>query len=211
MTAVLDFAIPSDAFAVGTALDVNSATQVELARFVPIGESFLPYFWAETDDADAVRSEVRASPHAESVEKLDGSTGRPLFRVSWTDDDGFFDTLCRRNLVVQRVTGFDGTWRFKLASDGRETFSEFQLACREDGYPLDITRLSDSTARDSALYGLTDKQRVALLHAFEHGYYDTKRNVTLKEICEGLGISQQALGARLKRGTGALIRSTLTV
>ncbi|MDS0293761.1 helix-turn-helix domain-containing protein [Halogeometricum luteum] len=210
MTAVLDFTIPSDAFAVGAALDVESATQIELARFVPVGERLVPYFWAETSDAEAVQSEVRASPHVAVVERLDGSIGRPLFRVSWEDDaDGFLDTLRRRDIVIQRGTGSDGTWLFRLISDGRDTFSEFHLACREGGYPLDIKRLSDSTDRDSALYGLTGKQRVALLHAFERGYYDMEQNVKLGDICEDLDISQQAFGARLKRGMDALIENTL--
>lgn len=74
-----------------------------------------------------------------------------------------------------------------------------------------MTRLSNSVARDSALYGLTDKQRNALLEAYEAGYYDVNRTVRLGEISEELEISQQALGALLKRGIGSLTENTIAV
>lgn len=210
MTAFMDFTVPSEAFPLGGVLDADSATRVELARFVPVGEVLVPYFWAETDDDEAVRSEVLASPSVETVAKLDGATGRSLFRVTWAENaDGLLDNIRRHDLLVERAVVSDGTWRFKLVAANRETFGEFQAACRADGFDLTVTRLSDSVARDNALYGLTDKQRTALLRAYHAGYYDSKTCVELADVSRGLGISQQALGARLKRGTNALVKNTI--
>ncbi|MDS0296124.1 helix-turn-helix domain-containing protein [Halogeometricum luteum] len=212
MTALLQFTVQSDEFVLGEALDVDAATYIELTQFVPVGEALIPYFWADTEDDDAVASAVRASEYVESVDKLNGATGRSLFQVRWKPGvDGLLDALETHDLAVQRAICSEGSWRFELIAEDRETFAEFQSTCKEKGLDLTVTRLSDSIARDSALYGLTDKQRNALLEAYEAGYYDVNRTVRLGEISEELEISQQALGALLRRGTGSLIEHTIAV
>ena len=52
---------------------------------------------------------------------------------------------------------------------------------------------------------VTDPQREALKLAYEYGYFNTPREATLAEIAEELGISQQALGSRLRRANRRLI------
>jgi predicted DNA binding protein len=58
-------------------------------------------------------------------------------------------------------------------------------------------------------YGLTAPQRQALLLAAEYGYYDVPRNGTLTDIAGELDISEQAASQRLRRGTRALLESTI--
>ncbi|MDS0300195.1 helix-turn-helix domain-containing protein [Halogeometricum sp. S1BR25-6] len=212
MTAFLDFTIQSNEFTLGEILDVEAATQVELTQLVPVGESLAPYFWADTDDDDAVASEVLASPHVETVSKLDGATGRSLFHVRWkTHVDELFDTLQAHDLAVLRGVGSEGCWKFRLVAENRATFSEFQSACQEKGIRLTVNRLSNSAADNNPIYGVTAKQREALLHAYKSGYYDVNKPVQLGKLSNGLNISQQAFGSRLKRGTGNLIRNTIVV
>lgn len=212
MTAFLDFAVPSDAFALGRALAVDEAVRIDLAQLVPIGGTLVPYVWAETTDDEAFVRAVRSSPHVDTAERLAGSVGPSLFHVTWaTRPDGLLDNLRRHELVVQRATAAAGKWRFKLIAEDRSAFGAFQSACREDGVRLDIDRVSTSADRDVGLYGLTAKQRDALLHVYDSGYYDSETRVGLSEVSRGLDINQQALSARLKRGTRALVANTIAV
>lgn len=210
MTAFMEFTIPSDAFVLGEILDVNEAKQIELTQFVPIGDVFIPNIWVETDDEEAVRSEVLTSPHIASVERLHGATERVLFQMEWEESvDGLLENLQSHDLAVQRAVSDTKRWKFQLIAAERATFGKFESACEKDGFDLTVTQLSDSIARDSSLYGLTDKQRDSLLLAYNSGYYDSTKSVSIAELSEQVGVSQQALGARLKRGTGSLIENTI--
>jgi len=46
--------------------------------------------------------------------------------------------------------------------------------------------------------------------AYERGYFDTPRETSLEEIAEELGITQQSLSSRLRRGHRRLIKATLS-
>ena len=46
--------------------------------------------------------------------------------------------------------------------------------------------------------------------AYERGYFESPREVTLEELGEELGITQQAVGSRLRNGNRHIIGSTLS-
>jgi Predicted DNA binding protein len=56
---------------------------------------------------------------------------------------------------------------------------------------------------------LTDTQREALVLAYERGYFNSPRESSLEAIGEELGITQQSLSSRLRRGHRRLIENTL--
>ncbi|MEA5389123.1 helix-turn-helix domain-containing protein [Haloarculaceae archaeon H-GB11] len=56
---------------------------------------------------------------------------------------------------------------------------------------------------------MTETQREALVLAYERGYFDSPRKVSLEEVAEELGITQQSLSSRLRRGHRRLIGATL--
>ena len=52
-------------------------------------------------------------------------------------------------------------------------------------------------------------QQEALVLAYERGYFESPHEVTLTELGEELGITQQAVGSRLRNGSKYVIGSTL--
>ncbi|MDS0301335.1 helix-turn-helix domain-containing protein [Halogeometricum sp. S1BR25-6] len=212
MTALLDFVISSDEFVLGRLLDVDGVHRIEFTPFVPVGEDFIPYIWVTTDDHEVFESTVLDSPYVAALQKLDGARGPTLYRVEWTEClDGLLDILQTHDLAVSQVKTTGDRWHFTLLAENRDVFEEFQADCHRGGFPITVKRLSNSDNRDSLLYGLTEKQCDALLLVFESGYYTDGENVTLTEISEQLDISQQALGARLRRGTSTLISNTIAL
>lgn len=67
----------------------------------------------------------------------------------------------------------------------------------------------ESETGSSARFSVTPPQQEALVQALEAGYYDVPRATTLEQLAAELGISDQALSARLRRGTATLLRETL--
>ncbi|ELZ30954.1 bacterio-opsin activator HTH domain-containing protein [Halogeometricum pallidum JCM 14848] len=212
MTALLDFGISSDEFVLGRLLDVDAVHRIEFTPFVPVGDGFIPYIWVTTDDHEVFESTVLDSPCVAAFQKLDGARGPTLYRIEWTERlDGLLDILQAHDLAVLQAKTTGSEWRFTLLAESRDVFETFQTHCHRGGFPITVKRLSNSDDRDGLLYGLTEKQRDALLLVFEAGYYTDGENVTLAELSERLDISQQALSARIRRGTSTLISNTIAL
>lgn len=60
-------------------------------------------------------------------------------------------------------------------------------------------------------HGLTPKQRRALVGALEQDYFDVPRETTMGDFAEALGITQQVLSQRIRRGHGILVENALTI
>jgi predicted DNA binding protein len=91
----------------------------------------------------------------------------------------------------------------------REAFEVVREAIAERYDYFRSLRLYREEASDDDGFGVTGPQREALLAALEAGYYDVPRGTTLAVVAESLGVSDQAVSTRLRRGTTALLRATL--
>jgi predicted DNA binding protein len=60
-----------------------------------------------------------------------------------------------------------------------------------------------------AWYGLTPRQRRTLELAVRRGYYDIPRRCTTIELADELGISDQAVTERLRRGIVTFVTNAL--
>ena len=77
--------------------------------------------------------------------------------------------------------------------------------------PITLTELHALTPVETATEeAVTDTQQEALVLAYEHGYFESPRWATMDEFGEELGISQQAIASRLRRGIKHILGSTLS-
>jgi predicted DNA binding protein len=81
----------------------------------------------------------------------------------------------------------------------------------EQDIPITIERSYTLTERSDVAqqFDLSNEQREALVLALQRGYYDTPSEVTLSDIADDLGISQQALSNRIRRGTKQVFEKIL--
>lgn len=100
-------------------------------------------------------------------------------------------------------------WRFEVRGENQAAIAEFREFCQERDIPITITAVHAMLPIKGEGYQLTDTQREALVLAYEQGYFNTPREATLEEIADELGITQQALSSRLRRGNRRLIAATL--
>ena len=208
---VVELSVPSDAFTVGSVLHVDEGVHVELAQFVPIGDSFIPYIWVDADDADVFAETVRADHRIESLTEV-GTNGenRTLFKVAWGEvDDAFLSTVADHGLVVENAAVTDGQWTFQLQGPDRENLSSFRDTLRERDVPVTVHRVWSPEVSNKDRYGLTDKQRETLELAFERGYFEVPRDVSLTDLSEVLEVSHQSVSRRVRGGLSNLLANTL--
>ncbi|MGM0590036.1 MAG: helix-turn-helix domain-containing protein [Halobacteriota archaeon] len=83
--------------------------------------------------------------------------------------------------------------------------------CEDHGLAFDIESIRELDGEPAGRYGLTSDQYDALVTAFERGFFQVPREVTLEDLAGELDISHQALSERLRRGTDALVEDTLVI
>jgi predicted DNA binding protein len=196
--------IASDGFALGRALS-DARHRIELARSVPLGDEFAPHFWIDALGAsEAFEQRIEADPRVERLVRFGGTVDRFLYRIEWSaamsnGDREFLAALRDHDVLVERaITTTTDEWLFRFRTADRETLSAFHDACSDAGVPIEVRRIAGSPTVDES-FGLTDKQREALVLAFDEGYFEVPRGSSLTELADHVGISRQAYTRRLQR------------
>lgn len=210
MTVTATLSIPSEGFELGEILSTDDI-RIELTQFVPIGDGLVPYFWASDGDLREFEAAVYDDPRVASLTALDETAGSTLYQIEWENGvDGFLSALADHEVMVESATGTADEWTFRLRAHDGDALSNFHNACREADIPLTVKQVQhDPASPDNDPYELTAKQHETILLAFEAGYFEVPRGISLTELGDQLGVSRQAASRRLSRGLHALVTHTV--
>jgi len=205
------FTVPADEFPLGTIFEELPDVTIELERIIPARDVVIPYFWVRGTDADDVAGTFRDHPGVEDIRLVDSVGDQYLLRVEWTlNYDGILSSLTETEIPLIEAVGTNEQWTFDVRGDDRTDIAAFQRRCRELDIPITLTKLHALTPIESETEAaLTDAQREALVLGYERGYFETPRAVTMDELGDELGITQQAVASRLRRGIENLLETTL--
>jgi predicted DNA binding protein len=210
MATVMEFTSPAEEFPLGSVFENLPGATVELERLIPHQTLIIPYFWVrgvETEDVEAA-----FEPHAgvEDVRLVDSVEDEYLLRAMWEQEYfGVLSALAKANVVVLTGVGTKNEWRFEVRAESQESIAEFREYCQKNDIQIEVTGVHAMLPIQGEGYELTETQREALVLAYERGYFDTPRESSLEEIADELGITQQSLSSRLRRGHRRLIGATL--
>ncbi len=186
---------------------------MQLERVIPAGNRAVPFIWVHTEDPDPVEQRLREPRLIEAATQLDTFPDRTLYRIKWSEEpDSVFEAISSQRADLLDAVGVGESWTFELRFPTHESLSEFHAHCKDAGLPIAVNRIyrpsdSESTAR----YGLTDAQYDTLVKAFEEGYFDIPREIVTKELGAQLGISDQAVTERIRRGMTNILTHILVV
>jgi predicted DNA binding protein len=206
------FAVPSGQFPLGTIFDQLPGVKIELERIIPERDVVIPFFWVRGTEVDDIEDAFDAHPGVREIRLVDSVEDEHLLRVEWDlEYDDVLTILAETEVPITNAIGTNQQWTFEVRGDERSDIAAFQRRCQELDIPVTLTALHALTPVDTAAEaGLTDTQQEALVLAYERGYFESPREVTLEEIGEELGITQQAVGSRLRNGSKYVIGSTLS-
>ena len=206
------FTVESDEFPLGTVFEQLPDVTVELERVVPGPDVVIPYFWvrgATTEDIEAAFGE---HPGVRNIRPIDAVEDEYLLRVEWASDyEGILTALTDTEIPLIEAVGTNEQWTFDIRGDDRRDVSQFQQRCLERDIPITLTAIHALTPVETGTEAaLTDAQQEVLVLAYSRGYFDSPRGVTMAELGEELGISQQAVASRIRRGVRSVLGSTLS-
>ncbi|OYR42003.1 bacterio-opsin activator [Halorubrum sp. Ib24] len=210
MATVMEFTSPADEFPLGTVFENLPGVTVELERLIPAASLIIPYFWVRGARASDIEAAFEAHRGVVNIELIDDVDGEYLMRAEWEDDYyGVLTALARANIVVLSGIGTKEGWQFEVRGESRDRIGEFRTDCQAHDISIEITAVHSLLPVQGDGYDLTETQREALVLAYEMGYFDSPRTASLEEIAAELGISQQSLSSRIRRGHRRLIARTL--
>ena len=210
MATVMEFTSPAAEFPLGSVFDNLPGVTVELERLIPHETLIIPYFWVRGTETDDVEAAFDPHPGVTAIRMVDSVEDEYLLRAEWKQEYfGILSALARANVVVLTGLGSKEEWRFEVRGESQAAIAEFREYCQEHDIPIEITAVHAMLPIKGEGYELTETQREALVLAYERGYFDTPREASLEEIADELGITQQSLSSRLRRGHRRLIGATL--
>lgn len=206
------FTVPSATFPLGTVFETLPEVKVELERIVPGVEVVIPYFWVRGVATKDIEAAFFDHEGVREIHLIDSVEDEYLLRVEWEPSYvGILTTLTETGVQLIEAVGTAEYWTFEIRGDKRAHVSDFQALCRERDIPITLTALHALTPIETATEAvLTDAQQEALQLAYERGYFESPRQVTMTELGEELGISQQAVASRLRRGIRGILGQTLS-
>ena len=210
MATVMEFTSPADEFPLGTVFENLPDVAVELERLIPAESLIIPYFWVRGADAEDIEAAFSAHAGVVDIKLIDSVNDDYLMRAQWEREYfGILSALAEANVVVLSGVGTKSGWEFEVRGEKREAISEFRTICQDHDIQIDITSVHALLPVQGEGYELTAPQREALVLAYEMGYFDSPRTASLADIAEELGITQQSLSSRLRRGHRRLIRGAI--
>ena len=212
MATVATFTVASDEFPLGTVFEQLPGVRVKLERFVPGPGLVIPYFWVRGVATDDVEAAFGDHPGVKAIRLVDSIEDEYLLRVEWNSAyTGILSTLAELEIPLLEAIGTSEQWTFEIRGDDRSDVADFQRLCRERDLPMALTALHALTPLETGTEAvLTDPQEEVLVLACERGYFNSPRDVTMEELGDELGISQQAVASRLRRGIRNILGGTLS-
>ncbi|WP_423747292.1 helix-turn-helix domain-containing protein (plasmid) [Haladaptatus sp. SPP-AMP-3] len=213
MAVIVELSLPPENFPLGTMLTADSDLHIEFERIVPVGADVVPIFWAWDGDLDAFEQRVRKDINVQQFVAIDEVGDRRLYLLNWDiPADAFLEGLTTTEGIIRNAHGY-GTdnWEFKLLFPSHEHLTRFHNISRENDIEYTLGKMQSLSEAGTAQLEnvLTDKQREALVLAFQRGYFETPRQVTLSELATELDITQQSLSDRIRHGIEAIVEHTL--
>jgi predicted DNA binding protein len=213
MAVTVELSLPPENFPLGTMLTAGTDLHIEFERVVPVGADVVPIFWAWNGDLEAFEQRVRDDINVEQFVAIDQVDDRRLYLLNWDIPAGaFFGALTTTEGIIRNAHGYgDENWEFELLFPSHDHLTRFHNVSRDNEIEYTLGKMQ--SLRDAGASQLanvvTDKQREAIVLAFQRGYFMTPRQVTLSELATELDITQQSLSNRIRNGIEAIVEHAL--
>lgn len=211
MSVVVEFTVESEQFRLGRVLSGSESMQIELERVVPTGDTVMPFLWVTGPDFERFERDVSGHESVDELTPLDRVQGSTLYRVTWHEQaNDLIGAITDTGGTILRAQS-DAHWTFHVRFPDHDTLSQFYNLCTDHGISIHIERTYTLTERPESAhqFSLSDQQREALVLGLRSGYFDTPSQADLDDLAAELGISQQALSNRIRRGTKRVLEEAL--
>lgn len=161
--------------------------------------------------AEGVTGALAADPTVRNPHLVTALDGQRVYSVELTARAKLLaPTLAELGIRLLDAESDGDGWALRVLVPSRERLVELNDHCTGEGIDCEVRALyAEEAVGTGAQFGLTDTQETALLLAYERGYFDDPRRVSLQELASESDVSSTAFGRRLRRSIASLVESSL--
>ncbi len=180
------------------------------SQTIAAGESYYLFFEVSGEEFPAFEAALDDDPTIiEWTVIVDGDTFKVYRMLLASPDQLVLPQAAAVGLRVLHAESRDGGWVVTIQTPDTEALSRFRTVCADHGVTFRLERLYAGTDESAGAYGLTPVQLETLVTAYELGYFQVPRAVTVEELATELSVSPSAVSGRLRRGLNALVSNTV--
>lgn len=213
MALIAEFSIPTESFALAETLPDFPDVAVEVDRIA--GHSpgtTMPCFWASEGATSTFSRTVEEDVTVDEVRSRADFDGECLYHVRWSDEiDRLVEEMVDHQGVILESSGQADRWLIRLRFMTRDQLEDFREYFDEQGPSFRLEQLFDPKHPRHVRGDISPEQHEAITTAIELGYFKVPREASAQDVADRLGISDQAVSERLRRGTENLGRHLLQV
>lgn len=209
MTTVTKFVVPIEDVMLSEIVSRLPDLQIRVKSIVADGSTqILPLVWLTGASKRTIEAALADDTSVEAYKYLlqDDEASEWLYHLEYgADSETLFSTIFANNGTILNAACSASSWTFQLLFPDHSLLSETVPTLEDQGFQVDIKRMREADRKiDLTTTTLTEAQEEAIHAAYELGYYDVPRRISLEELAAELGISHQALSERLRRANKVL-------
>lgn len=200
MCLIAEVLVPLSALPFGRPVEQYDV-ELEVEQTIPLSGDTTSFIWVWGPDAADVRATIESELGSDTLRLVETVPNGALFGADWTfSESRLLSGLDERDVVLLECVSTADCWRLRLRVPSHSILSDLRMHWADNGIDAEFDRIAPLATDEAPMgQGLTESQREALLLALEHGYFDEHRRTSLDELGDELGISRQAVAARLRR------------
>ena len=213
MATIVEIQLPAEEFALHQTLSALDTVEFEVERVVAHDQDHIvPYVWANGTDRTTIETALQDDLSVKNIELVSDQEDRWLYQMDWVEQiQSLVQILVEEEAVVLTAFGKGDQWDLRVLFPDREALSRTYEFCEDAGLSMELRRVYDHDDSRAGQYNLTEEQEHALVTAFQTGFFEIPRDITLNDLADDLNISHQALSERLRRGYANMVREGLVV
>lgn len=204
----LELTCPLDSLGFDGTTELPQGVTVEFERTVSVDGDCLPFLAVEGADSAAVVVTLRESDAFDEVRLAEQDETRSVYRLHWSDaPPDIVGEIADADGAIRSAVADGGSWRLRLRFPNHQAASRFYERHSENGGGATVHTIASGKSDGSAgKNGLTTLQRETLRSAFESGYYEVPRRISLTRLAAEQDVSDTAVSQRLRRGTSNVLK-----
>lgn len=211
MATIAELELPADEFVLTETLDTVEDVSFKIKRIIAHDpEGIMPLVYATTTDVDILKDNLEEDPTVTEVDQLAETDDNLLYQMHWIEAiDALVYALIEEEGTILAAEGDQNGWLLRMLFPDRDSLSRTYCLYQENDLSFDVQTVYDVSDEPRDLMGLTETQEEVIRMAYERGFYDVPRGITLSDLAEEFDISHQALSERIRRGHKTLVENSL--
>ncbi|WP_114579183.1 helix-turn-helix domain-containing protein [Saliphagus sp. LR7] len=210
MTTVTELALTSDEVALAETFEALPDLEMRIKSIVAEGsQQAMPLVWIAGEPRPEIEDALSNDSSVAEFDSLleDSETDENLYRIEYAAGvSDMYSAIFSNDGTILDAQCSASNWTFRLLFPERDLLSETVSELEDQGITVDVKRMvkAGRNADLEETAALTEPQEEAINEAYDRGYYDVPRRISLEDLATEVGISHQALSERLRRANKVL-------